>query len=129
MKPFFAGAMFLLAANPLPADEPHDRIDPARKGRLATLLAAVRDYRSEHDGTGPAKLAALYYEGYVRKLSAFVQPGSGTLIPARADIDAKGDYTFAPVKAAPDLVVREKRPRVEPKKVLAAFADGTLRLV
>lgn len=96
--------------------------------RLKRIGTAVRAYKLIHEKP-PAKLADLYLEGLVESVGEFACPASGTSIVLASEIDAKSDYTFAPLPGAKDLLVREKTSRHTNGNVLATFSDGSIRLV
>ena len=125
MKTLLTLASLALSAGAMLAQPPAKNDS---ESNLKALARAVRIYRATHNGQNPPSLADLYYQGYIDRLANFVHPSSGALLK-RTELAEKSDYTLDPLPGADGVVVREKKAFLEDGKVLAAFADGTVRSV
>ncbi|MBI5687298.1 MAG: tetratricopeptide repeat protein [Verrucomicrobia bacterium] len=103
--------------------------DTVCRANLDQLGAGIRAYRLIHDGRNPAKLSDLYLDGLVNDLSLFACPAAAGGLTNPADVDARSHYTLEPIAGAKGTLVREKTPAHENGKVLAAFDDGSVKLV
>jgi hypothetical protein len=109
-----------------------DQVSESERGsreNLRRLRRAIQVYALLHRGQRPRKLSDLYYEDVVTDTESFFRPGSGSVSIDRTQIDARTDYTCAPLPGVTKLVIREKQAGDKPGRMLAAFEDGVVRWI
>lgn len=113
---------FAVAASPLSALEN----EIARRDHLQRLRGALRVFERINGGVAPVRLSQLVDESLVSGPEALMRPGS-PMIPVRAELDTRSDYTLDTLPGVADLMVRERTPLAGENEVLAIFKDGTLK--
>ncbi|MBL9199061.1 MAG: tetratricopeptide repeat protein [Opitutaceae bacterium] len=115
--------LVVLVATPLSALEN----DGPRRDHLKRLRGAINAYAMLNPGKVPEKLSALVDESLLDGPASLLRPGSKEVVPPRAELDARSDYTVEALAGVKDMVVREKAPLPGETEVLAIFKDGSIR--